>query len=203
MRVSGRGRIRIRGDEIGRGGVEDGDGSRIWGVVIVVMGVSGSGKSTVGRMLAARLGWTFRDGDEFHPESNVAKMRAGVPLNDEDRRPWLMAIHGYMRSEHSAGRSSVIACSALKEAYRDLLLRGEPWVRFVHLTGPREVIEERMRSRAGHFMPVALLESQLATLEVPGDAWVEDLRATPGEIVEAVVARVRRWEGETRGGGGG
>ena len=158
-------------------------------MVIVVMGVSGSGKSTVGRMLAARLGWTFRDGDEFHPETNVAKMQAGTPLNDEDRRPWLLAIQQFMRAEQSAGRSAVIACSALKESYRDLLLRGEPWVRFVHLTGPREMIEQRMRARAGHFMPVALLDSQLATLETPGDAWAEDLRQTPEEIVERIAAR--------------
>lgn len=169
-------------------------------MVIVVMGVSGSGKSTVGRLLAGRLGWVFRDGDEFHPEANVAKMRSGVPLNDDDRRPWLLAIQAFMRGEEAAGRSAVIACSALKQAYRDLLLRGEPWVRFVHLSGPRPVIEERMRSRAGHFMPVALLESQLATLEAPGDAWLEDLRSTPEEIVDRVMGRLARGEGSTTAG---
>lgn len=164
-------------------------------MIIVVMGVSGSGKSTVGTLLAKQLGWAFRDGDEFHPESNVAKMRSGTPLNDEDRRPWLMAIQAFMRGEQAAGRSAVIACSALKESYRELLLKGESWVRFVHLTGPRAVIEDRMRSRAGHFMPVALLESQLATLESPGDAWVEDLRSTPEQIVARLVARVAGGEG--------
>lgn len=155
------------------------------------MGVSGSGKTTVGQMLAARLGCGFRDGDEFHPESNVAKMRSGTPLNDEDRKPWLLAIQAHMRSEHGAGRDGVVACSGLKEAYRDLLLRGEPWVRFIHLTGPKEVIAERMQARPGHFMPVTLLDSQLATLEPPTDAWVEDLRRSPEEIVESVLGRIR------------
>lgn len=154
------------------------------------MGVSGSGKTTVGKKLAERLGYGFRDGDEFHPESNVAKMRSGTPLNDEDRRPWLESIQAHMRAEHEAGRGGVVACSGLKEVYRDLLLRGEPWVRFIHLTGPKEVIAERMQARPGHFMPVTLLESQLATLEPPKDAWVEDLRRSPEEIVERVLGRI-------------
>jgi gluconokinase len=160
-------------------------------VIFIVMGVSGSGKTTVGQLLASRLGCGFRDGDEFHPESNVSKMRSGTPLNDEDRRPWLLAIQAHMKAEHAAGRDGVVACSGLKEAYRDLLLRGEPWVRFIHLTGPREVIAERMQSRPGHFMPVTLLDSQLATLEPPTDAWVEDLRRAPEEIVENVLKRLR------------
>lgn len=159
-------------------------------MIVVVMGVSGSGKSTVGSLLAGRMGWTFRDADDFHPASNVAKMRSGIPLNDEDRRPWLLAIQEYMRTEHAAGRSAVVACSALRESYRDLLLRGAPWVRFVHLTGPREVIAERMQARSGHFMPVTLLDSQLAALEVPSDAWAEDLRRTPEQIVSDVVMKL-------------
>lgn len=155
------------------------------------MGVSGCGKSTVGRLVAQQLGFEFWDGDDFHPAANVAKMRTGTPLNDDDRRPWLLAIADFMRESHAAGRGAVIACSALKESYRDLLLRGEPWVRFVHLTGPREVIADRMKSRVGHYMPVTLLDSQLATLETPSDAWAEDIRRTPDEIASSVVARVR------------
>jgi gluconokinase len=160
-------------------------------VIIIVMGVSGCGKSTVGQLIADSLGCLFRDGDGFHPAANVAKMKAGTPLNDEDRRPWLLAIQQFMRETHASGQDAVVACSALKESYRDLLLRAEPWVRFVHLTGPREVIEERMKARAGHFMPVTLLDSQLATLETPKDAWAEDIRRTPAEIATSVVARIR------------
>jgi len=160
-------------------------------VIIIVMGVSGSGKSTVGRLIADRLGFEFRDGDDFHPAANVAKMRAGQPLNDDDRRPWLLAIADFMRASRTNGRGAVVACSALKESYRDLLLRGEPWVRFVHLTGPREVIAERMKGRVGHYMPVTLLDSQLATLETPSDAWAEDIRRTPEEIAASVVDRIK------------
>jgi gluconokinase len=159
-------------------------------VIIIVMGVSGSGKSTVGRLIADSLGFEFRDGDDFHPPANVAKMRTGTPLNDEDRRPWLLAIAHFMRDTHSSGRGAVVACSALKEAYRDLLMRGESWVCFVHLTGPREVIAERMKGRVGHYMPLTLLDSQLATLETPADAWAEDIRRTPEEIASSVVARI-------------
>lgn len=155
------------------------------------MGVSGSGKSTVGRQVADALGWEFRDGDDFHPPENVAKMRAGTPLNDDDRRPWLLAIQRWMRATQAAGGSGVIACSALKEAYRDLLLREEPWVRFVHLAGPKEVIAERMKARSGHFMPSSLLDSQFAALEAPADAWVEDIRNRPDEIVARILQRVR------------
>ncbi len=160
-------------------------------MIIIVMGVSGCGKSTVGRLIAGQLGFEFRDGDDFHPAANVAKMRAGSPLNDDDRRPWLLAIAGFMRANHALGRGAVVACSALKESYRDLLLRSEPWVRFVHLTGPREVIAERMKGRVGHYMPVTLLDSQLATLETPSDAWAEDIRRTPEEIASSVVARIQ------------
>lgn len=164
-------------------------------VIIIVMGVSGCGKSTVGRLVAGQLGFEFRDGDDFHPAANVAKMRAGTPLNDADRKPWLEAIAAYMRSTHNEGRGAVVACSALKEAYRDILLRKEPWVRFVHLTGPREVIAERLKARAGHFMPPTLLDSQFATLETPPDAWSEDLRRPPEEIAASIIERVRSSHG--------
>lgn len=159
-------------------------------MVVVVMGVSGSGKSTVGKLLANRLGWSFRDGDEFHPAANVAKMRSGMPLNDEDRHPWLLSIQSFMRHTHADGQSAVIACSALKAAYRDLLLAGEPWVRFVFLNGSRELLAERMRARSGHFMPATLLDSQLATLEPPDGALALDVSHPPDQLADQIVTEL-------------
>jgi gluconokinase len=134
---------------------------------IVMMGVSGSGKSTVGAALAARLGILYRDADEFHPASNVAKMSAGIPLTDADRWPWLDAISAAIR-DTPPQEGIVVSCSALKRAYRERILRTamRP-VTFVHLDGPRAVLAERMKHRKGHFFPPSLLESQLATLEPP------------------------------------
>ncbi|HZR73652.1 gluconokinase [Bradyrhizobium sp.] len=131
------------------------------------MGVSGSGKSTIAAALAARLQWTFEDGDRFHPASNVEKMRAGHPLSDEDRWPWLEAIADEIGRVCKAGGHVVIACSALKHAYRDVLLRGRDDVRFVFLNGDQALIAERLARRKGHFMPPGLLDSQFKTLEPP------------------------------------
>jgi gluconokinase len=132
---------------------------------VVMMGVSGSGKSTVGEALAARLGVPFRDADEFHPKSNVEKMSAGIPLIDDDRWPWLDAI-GAAIHDTPAGKGIVVSCSALKRVYRDRILKaaGRP-VTFVHLDGPKAVLAERLKGRKGHFFPPSLLDSQLATLE--------------------------------------
>lgn len=131
------------------------------------MGVSGSGKSTIAAALAERLSWTFEDGDKFHPESNVAKMRAGHPLTDEDRWPWLEAIADEIGRLCKAGGHVVIACSALKRVYRDVLLRGRDDVRFVFLDGSQSLIANRLAQRKGHFMPPGLLDSQFQTLEPP------------------------------------
>lgn len=136
------------------------------GAPIVVMGVSGSGKSTVAAALAQRLRVPFADADDLHPPANIAKMTAGIPLDDDDRYPWLEAV-GRWLAEH-CGSGGVIACSALKRKYRDQLRRHCPTVEFVHLTGPPEVIARRQASRPGHFMPVALMASQFATLEPLG-----------------------------------
>jgi gluconokinase len=134
---------------------------------LIVMGVSGSGKSTIGGRLAARLGWRFEDGDRFHPASNVAKMSAGQPLSDEDRQPWLQAIADEIDRVCRNGERAVIACSALKQTYRDILLHGRRDVRFVFLSGTQELIASRLAARKGHFMPPGLLTSQFRTLEPP------------------------------------
>jgi len=158
---------------------------------LVLMGVAGSGKTTLGQALASRLGWEFRDADGFHPPANIAKMSAGTPLQDADRWPWLQAIRSHMEAEHAADRSGIIACSALKQSYRDLLGgSGDPWVRFVHLCGRRELIEGRMRAREGHFMPVSLLDSQFATLESPADAITLDIALAPEALVDEVLRRL-------------
>jgi gluconokinase len=134
---------------------------------LIVMGVSGSGKSTIAVALAERLGWAFEDGDRFHPASNVAKMSAGHPLTDEDRWPWLEAIADEIGRVCEAGGHVVIACSALKRAYRDVLVRGRKDVRFVFLEGSPALIADRLAKRKGHFMPSGLLDSQFKTLEPP------------------------------------
>ena len=129
------------------------------------MGVSGVGKTTVARELSTVLGWTYAEGDAFHPEANVAKMAAGIPLTDEDRWPWLGSIGAWMSEEIAAGRSAVVTCSALRRVYRDLLREGRPEVVFCHLTADPDLIAERMRHRTDHYMPASLLPSQAATLE--------------------------------------
>lgn len=159
-------------------------------MIVVLMGVCGSGKTTLGRMLAARLGWSYVEGDDFHPPANVAKMRAGTPLDDADRRPWLAALAARIAEWDEAGTSAVLACSALKRAYRDALA-GSGAVRFVHLKGPRALVAARLSRRAGHYMPASLLDSQLAALEEPGpdeDAIAVDIARPPEEIVARLIA---------------
>ena len=134
---------------------------------LVVMGVSGSGKSTIAERLAARLGWRYEDGDRFHPPANVAKMSAGHPLTDEDRWPWLQAIADEIDRTCKAGQRAVVACSALKRTYRDVLVHGRDDVRIVFLNGTQALIAERLAARKGHFMPPGLLASQFKTLEPP------------------------------------
>lgn len=161
--------------------------------LLVVMGVSGSGKTTIGRMLAARLSWPFAEGDDFHPPANIDKMASGHPLTDEDRWPWLAAIGRWIDERIEAGDSGVVTCSALKRSYRDVLRR--PEVTFVNLTGDRTAIAERVAARHGHFMPAALLDSQLATLEPPdADERVipVDLALPPSEIADQVVRALGR-----------
>jgi gluconokinase len=136
-------------------------------VILIVAGVSGSGKSTVGALLAGRLRWPFADADAFHPDANVAKMRAGIPLTDEDRWPWLRTIADWMDTRIAAGESAVATCSALKRSYRDLLLRERPEAVMVFLEASREKLLRRLSARQGHFFPQQLLDSQLADVEPP------------------------------------
>lgn len=158
---------------------------------LIVMGVSGSGKSTVAEALGERLGWRFEDGDSFHPAGNVEKMRAGHPLTDEDRWPWLNAIADEIARVCDKGEHVIIACSALKHSYRDVLLRGRDDVRFVFLRGAKELIAARLAGRKGHFMPPGLLASQFDTLEPP-EAGEHVITVSIDESVEAIVDGVVR-----------
>jgi carbohydrate kinase (thermoresistant glucokinase family) len=161
--------------------------------LFVVMGVAGSGKSLIGSSLARALGVEFLEGDDFHTAQSIEKMSAGIPLTDEDRAGWLQTLALRLRTADETGSGVVIACSALKRSYRDILRGGAPDTRFIFLTAPREVIAERLASRGGHYMPASMLDSQLATLEEPSydeNAWVVDVTIPPDEIVSDLVARV-------------
>jgi gluconokinase len=150
---------------------------------VIVMGVSGCGKSTIGRLLAERLDCPFYDGDDFHPAANIAKMSQGIPLNDEDRAGWLAALADLIRSSLQKGESGVLACSALKQRYRDQLRVDDKQVKFVYLKGSYELIKARMLARPGHYMKPGMLDSQFATLEEPVDAVAVSIENSPQEIV--------------------
>ncbi|MBO0515811.1 gluconokinase [Streptomyces beijiangensis] len=163
--------------------------------VVVLMGVAGTGKTTIGPLLAAGLGVPYAEGDDFHPPANIAKMSAGTPLDDDDRWPWLDAIGQWAHGREGLG--GVVSSSALKRVYRDRLRAEAPGVLFLHLTGDRALIEQRMSERKGHFMPTALLDSQFATLQPLGadEAGVAvDIAGTPHDITERAVAALRRYE---------
>jgi gluconokinase len=164
-------------------------------MILIVAGVSGSGKTTVGALLAGRLGWQFADADAFHPAANVAKMAAGIPLTDADRQPWLHAITAWMDERIALGASAVVTCSALKRAYRDDLLRGRPQARMIFLSVDREEVARRLAARHGHFFPSGLLSSQFDALEPPQP---DEPRVTvvpsgpdPQETVTAIIAVVQ------------
>jgi gluconokinase len=165
-------------------------------MVIVVMGVSGSGKTAVGSALAARLGWAFEDADRLHGAGNLDKMRRGVPLTDQDREPWIRSVARAVQAWSAEGRDVVLACSALRKRHRDALraAAGDGGrIRFVYLQGSYELIERRLRLRAGHFMPASLLQSQRDALEAPdpSEALVVGIEPPVGEIVDTVMADLR------------
>lgn len=147
-------------------------------MVILLMGVSGSGKTTVGHLLAVRLGWEFADADDYHPAANVEKMRSGIPLTDADRAPWLETLRALIEGWIARGKNAVLACSALKRAYRENLRVG-PEVQAVYLKGTSELLRRRLHERVGHFMTERMLESQLATLEEPRDAVAVEVNCSP------------------------
>jgi gluconokinase len=162
--------------------------------VLVVMGVSGSGKSTIAALLANRLHWIYEDGDWLHPKSNIEKMHHGEPLTDEDRWPWLHAIADWIDGIRASGQHGIVACSALKRVYRDILVGGRRDVRLVYLKGDRDLIAQRVAARADHFMPPQLLDSQFETLEEPQAderPFVVSIAPHPREIVEAIVEELR------------
>jgi gluconokinase len=159
------------------------------GVVVLLMGVSGAGKTTVGKLLASELGWELADADDYHSAANVEKMRGGIPLTDADRGPWLESLRSVIVEWIAAGKNGVLACSALKKEYRDMLIVG-PEVRVVYLKAGREVLLERLLERQGHYMKEGMLESQIATLEEPDDAIVVNACRAPEEIVGEIRLRL-------------
>ena len=155
-------------------------------MIIILMGVSGSGKTTIGARLAQALGWPFYDGDQFHPPANIAKMQQGIPLTDADRWPWLHALRAHIETCVHQGVSAVLVCSALRQAYREHLSIDEAEVRLVYLKGNYDLIRKRLAQRRGHFMPPGLLASQFAALEEPEEGVVVDIVHPPDTIVELI-----------------
>jgi gluconokinase len=157
-------------------------------MIVVLMGVSGSGKSAIGELLAQRLGWAYLDADDYHPASNVEKMRTGTPLTDEDRWPWLDRMNGMLRERSGRGEKLILGCSALRQVYRERLEAGVPDLCWVHLEGSFELIQSRLLARKHRYMPPSLLQSQFATLEAPQAALAVKIDATPDQVVDAVIA---------------
>ena len=155
-------------------------------MIVILMGVSGVGKTTVGELLAGRTGWVLYDADAFHPQSNIEKMRSGIPLTDDDRWPWLDRLNAVLREKEQRGDSAILACSALKQRYRDRLAQGLGDVRWVHLAGDFDLIKQRIEARKGHYMTAKLLESQFAALEPPADALVLDVALAPASLSESI-----------------
>ncbi len=161
-------------------------------MIVIFMGVSGSGKTTIGKSLAESLGWTFFDGDDFHPTANVSKMAKGIPLSDNDRQPWFNALRKQIKKLISKDVSAVITCSALKRVYREYLQDDNEAVRFVYLKGDYELIRERMEGRSSHFMKADLLLSQFAALQEPEGVITVNISRDPEEIVKSIIAELRR-----------
>jgi carbohydrate kinase, thermoresistant glucokinase family len=159
-------------------------------MVILVMGTTGAGKSTVGKLIARRLGWTFLDADDFHPPANIEKMKHGIPLTDADRAPWLANIHSRLLQLAEGGRNAVLACSALKQSYRDTLSAGLDF-RTVYLRGTYEEMRKHILARRGHFAGESILAGQFADLEEPTDALTLDVSGTPDEIAKRAIEKLQ------------
>jgi gluconokinase len=162
-------------------------------MIVILMGVTGTGKTTIGKLLSSRTGWQFAEGDDYHSEANKQKMHAGIPLTDEDRAPWLASLHELLRGWYEQGQSGILACSALKQAYRDTLVAGIPHAafEFVLLKVSREHLEARLKARTNHYMNPALLDSQFATLEMPTDALAVSAEGTPQETVDLILPQLK------------
>ena len=161
--------------------------------ILVVMGVSGAGKTTIAKILAARLGWSYEEGDALHPQSKIAKMKAGIPLTDADRQPWLARVAAWIDRQRQSGQSGIITCSALKRSYRDAIIGDRPDVRLVYLQGSYDLIAARIAQRHDHFMPASLLRSQFDTLEEPGpdeNPLTVDIGRSPGQIADEIIRRL-------------
>jgi gluconokinase len=163
-------------------------------VIVILMGVTGTGKSTVGQALARATGWAFADADDFHSHANREKMHAGIPLTEEDRAPWLASLHQQIAKWNREGSNGILACSALRKSYRATLTDGVPpeSIRLVYLTGPESLICQRLESRKGHYMPPSLLPSQIATLEPPRDAIGISIAQTVSAMVEQILGELRQ-----------
>ena len=157
-------------------------------MIVIIMGVTGVGKTTVGQLLAESTGWPLYDADDYHSLANVEKMRSGIPLTDDDRWPWLDRLNALLRAADGSAKSAILACSALKQRYRDRLQQGLNNVRWVHLKGDIELIRSRLQQRKGHYMNPALLQSQFDALEPPGDAVVVDVSDSPPALAQRVLA---------------
>lgn len=156
-------------------------------MVLILIGPMGCGKTTIGKMLAEKLGWSFYDGDDFHPRENVEKMRVGVPLTDEDRKTWLENLHGYIQRQLMEGRNAILACSALKQVYRDTLGVDQDTVKTVYLKGSHELLRKRTEDRKHPYMNKDLLRSQVETMEEPKDGLTADISQTPEIVVETIM----------------
>jgi carbohydrate kinase (thermoresistant glucokinase family) len=160
-------------------------------MILILMGPTGCGKTTIGQLLARRLGWPFIDGDDFHPAANVAKMQSGLPLTDDDRRPWLETLRREIENRIRAGQSTVLACSALKRIYRERMGVDQEAVKTVYLRGAFDLLQRRLAARRGHFMPPELLRSQLDTLEVPRSGVAVDIDDPPDAIVNRIMTTLQ------------
>ncbi len=160
-------------------------------MIVVLMGVSGAGKTTIGQILSKKLGWPLSDADEFHSAASIEKMRNGIPLEDADRWPWLDRMNAMLREREGRGESVLLACSALKQIYRDRLAKGTADLRWIYLKGRFELIRQRLETRKGHYMKAGLLESQFAALEEPADAFGIDIDDTPEAIADSILRRLQ------------